>query len=157
MTRTGHIPHEAMARLSGLDLLREMLAGRLPGPPIAKTLDFTMIEADEGFVVFEGTPRHDFDNPLGTIHGGWTATLLDSAMACAVHSTLKPGQGYTTVEFKVNCVRPITEATGRVRCEGRLVSAGRTLATSEGRLLDARGKLLAHGVETCIILAPKGG
>lgn len=156
MTKTGHIPHEAMHRLSGLDLLREMLAGRLPGPPISKTLDFTLTEAEHGFVVFEGTPRHDFDNPLGTIHGGWTATLLDSAMACAVHSTLKPEQAYTTVEFKVNCVRPITQATGRVRCEGKVIATGRTIATSEGRLVDAHGKLLAHGVETCIILAPKG-
>ena len=77
-------------------------------------------------------------------------------MACAVHSTLKAGQSYTTVEFKVNCVRPITQATGRVRCEGKVIAAGRTIATSEGRLVDAHGKLLAHGVETCIILAPKG-
>jgi uncharacterized protein (TIGR00369 family) len=147
----GHIPAEAFHRLSGLDIFREMLAGRLPGPPIAATLDFTMTQADEGFVVFEGTPRHAFDNPLGTIHGGWAATLLDSAMACAVHSTLAVGLAYTTVEMKLNYVRPITEGTGKVRCEGKIVSVGRTLATSEGRLVDARGRLLAHGTETCLI------
>lgn len=157
MGNAGHIPKDAFHKLSGLDLLREMLAGRLPPPPISRTLDFLLTEVSEGVAIFEGTPRHAFDNPLGTIHGGWTATLLDSAMACAVHSTLKPGQSYTTVEFKVNCVRPITEATGRVRCEGRVISAGRTIATSEGKLIDAHGKLLAHGSETCIIMAAKGG
>lgn len=153
--RFGHIPPEAFHRLSGLDIFREMLAGRLPAPPIAGTLDFNMTQAEEGFVVFEGTPRHAFDNPLGTVHGGWAATLLDSAMACAVHSTLAVGLAYTTVEMKLNYVRPITEATGKVRCEGKIVSVGRTLATSEGRLFDGRGRLLAHGTETCLIFPAK--
>ena len=148
---TGHIPPEAFHSLSGLDIFREMLAGRLPAPPIAATLDFVMTHAEEGLVAFEGAPRAAFDNPLGTVHGGWAATLLDSAMACAVHATLAVGLAYTTVEMKLNYVRPITEATGRVRCEGRIVSVGRTLATSEGRLVDARGRLLAHGTETCLI------
>lgn len=153
--QTGHIPAEAFHRLSGLDIFREMLAGRLPAPPIAATLDFIMTEAEEGRVVFEGTPRAAFDNPLGTIHGGWAATLLDSAMACAVHSTLSVGLAYTTIEMKLNYVRPIVEATGKVRCEGKIVSVGRTLATSEGRLIDARGRLLAHGTETCLIFPAK--
>lgn len=151
----GHIPTEAFHRLSGLEIFREMLAGRLPAPPICGALDFIMTEAEEGAVVFEGVPRAAFDNPLGAVHGGWAATLLDSAMACAVHSTLKAGFAYTTVEMKLNYVRPIVEATGKVRCEGKIVSLGRTLATSEGRLLDARGKLLAHGTETCLIFPAK--
>jgi uncharacterized protein (TIGR00369 family) len=151
----GHIPTEAFHRLSGLEIFQEMIAGRLPAPPIAGTLDFRMSECEAGRVVFEGTPRHAFDNPLGTVHGGWAATLLDSAMACAVQSCLKQGQSYTTVEMKLNYVRPITEATGKVRCEGKIVSLGKTLATSEGRLVDAAGKLLAHGTETCLIFAAR--
>ena len=152
---TGHIPAEAFHRHSGLEIFQEMLAGRLPAPPICATLDFIMVEAQQGRVAFEGTPRAAFDNPLGTVHGGWAATLLDSAMACAVHSTLAVGQAYTTVEMKLNYVRPITAATGKVRCEGAVVSVGRTLATSEGRLIDSRGRLLAHGTETCLIFPAK--
>lgn len=152
---TGHIPAEAFHAHSGLEIFQEMLAGRLPAPPICATLDFLMVAAERGRVVFEGTPRAAFDNPLGTVHGGWAATLLDSAMACAVHSTLPVGQAYTTVEMKLNYVRPITEATGLVRCEGAIVSSGRTLATSEGRLVDGRGRLLAHGTETCLIFPAK--
>jgi uncharacterized protein (TIGR00369 family) len=151
----GHIPAEAYHRLTGLEVFQEMLAGRLPAPPICGTLDFVMTQAQAGRVTFEGVPRGAFDNPLGTVHGGWAATLLDSAMACAVHSTLKQGQAYTTVEMKLNYVRPITEATGKVRCEGSIVSLGRTLATSEGKLFDATGKLLAHGTETCLIFPAK--
>jgi len=150
------LPASELARLPGLDLFQHMLAGNLPPPPIAQVLDFRLVEAAKGFVVFEGEPSADFYNPLGTIHGGWPATLLDSAMACAVHTTLAAGLGYTTVEFKLNLVRPIFEATGTVRCEGHLVHAGSRIATSEGRLFDKAGKLLAHGTETCIIF-PLGG
>lgn len=132
-----------------------MVAGTLPGPPIASTLNFTLTTVEAGFVVFEGTPKLEFYNPLGTVHGGWAATLLDSAMACAVHSTLPSGQTYTTLEFKLNCVRPITVDTGPVRCEGRVINAGRTIATSEGKLLDAKGRILAHGTETCLIFAAR--
>ena len=115
----GIIPAAMLATRPGLDILSDMIAGRLPQPPIAWTLNFRLVEAATGWAVFEGEPRFDFYNPLGGVHGGWPATLLDSAMACAVHTTLPGGQGYTTVEFKLNCIRPISEATGRVRCEGR--------------------------------------
>jgi uncharacterized protein (TIGR00369 family) len=149
------VPTDQLATRPGLDLLRDMITGKLPGPPIALTLNFTLTTAEAGFVVFEGTPKFEFYNPLGTVHGGWAATLLDSAMACAVHSTLPAGQAYTTLEFKLNCVRPITIETGPVRCEGRVINAGRTVATSEGKLLDAKGRILAHGTETCLIFAAK--
>jgi len=149
------VPPDQLTTRPGLDLLRDMVAGKLPGPPIASVLNFTLTTVENGFVVFEGSPKADFYNPLGTVHGGWAATLLDSAMACAVHSTLAAGQAYTTLEFKLNCVRPITVDTGPVRCEGRVINAGRTIATSEGKLLDAKGRILAHGTETCLIFAAK--
>ena len=101
--------------------------------------------------MFQGTPKPAYLNPLGSIHGGWIATLLDSCMACAVHTTVPAGQGYTTVEFKLNCVRPVMPDTGPLRAEGKVINAGRTIATSEGRLVDASGKLYAHGTETCLI------
>lgn len=138
---------------SGLELLRGIIAGRIPRPPIADTLNFYLIEAEPGRAVFQGTPKPEFLNPIGSIHGGWTATLLDSCMACAVHTTVPAGQGYTTVEFKLNLVRPIMPDTGPMRAEGKLINGGRTIATSEGRLMDASGKLYAHGTETCLIFA----
>ena len=120
-------------------------------------MDFDIAEVEEGRVVFVGTPSAGFFNPLGTIHGGWTATILDSAMACAVHATLRVGEGYTTLEMKLNYVRPVMPASGPVRCEGRLIHRGGSVATSEGRLIDAQGKLLAHGTETYMIFGVKAG
>jgi len=145
-------PHE-IAHLSGLETLRGMINGRLPAPPFAIATAITMVSAEDGKVVFEGEPRADFLNPLGSIHGGWTATILDSVMACAVHSTLQPGEAYTTLEFKLHFCRPILPSTGRLRAEGLVLSRGRRAATSEGKLFDAAGKLLAHGTETCLIFA----
>jgi len=136
---------------SGLDLLRGIIEGRVPRPPIADTLNFYLIEVERGRAVFQGTPKTAYLNPIGTIHGGWTATLLDSCMACAVHTTVPAGQGYTTVEFKLNLVRAVMPDSGPLRAEGKLINAGRTIATSEGRLVDASGKLYAHGTETCLI------
>ena len=147
-------PQEAVS-VSGLDFLRGLIAGRFPAPPFSKSTKIWLRSADEGRVVFEGEPEDGFFNPLGTIHGGWTAAILDSAMACAVHSTLKPGQTYTTVEMKLNYVRAVMPGRGIVSCEGRLIHAGNRLATSEGFLRDAGGKLLAHGTETCMILEPR--
>jgi uncharacterized protein (TIGR00369 family) len=140
-----------LAGESGLDFLRGLMEERHPAPPFSRTTRTYLVEAEEGRVVFKGTPDEAFFNPLGTIHGGWTAGILDSAMACAVHSTLQPGQGYTTVEFKVNLVRPVLPASGELTCEGILVHRGSTVATSEGYLRDAEGRLLAHGTETCLI------
>jgi uncharacterized protein (TIGR00369 family) len=147
----GTVPLSVVARDGGLKVLQDMLAGRLPGPPIARVLNFGLVEVEEGRVVFAGTPTEDFRNPLGSIHGGWTATIMDSALACCVMTTLRPGEGYTTAEFKVNLTRPLFAETGEVTCEGKLVHRGRTLATSEAFLRDAAGKLLAHGTETCAI------
>ena len=158
----GLVESDTLASRSGLDLLRAMMRGELPGPPIARTLDFSLSEAEHGFVVFTGTPQFMHYNPLGSVHGGYHATLLDSAMACAVHSTLAVGQAYTSLEIKVNFVRALTEATGPVRAEGRVINVGRQIATAEGRLVDAKGKLYSHGTTTCFIFAassnlPKGG
>lgn len=143
---------EQIRALSGLQFLRGIIDGSLPSVPISTTLDFHLIEADEGRAVFMGTPSRAHYNPLGTVHGGWHATLLDSAMACAVQTLLAPGQGYTTLEIKINCVRALTDATGPVRAEGKIISSGRRSATAQGRLVDAAGKLYWHGTTTCILL-----
>jgi uncharacterized protein (TIGR00369 family) len=147
----GLASREALAGESGLEFLRGLIDGRHPAPPFSRTTRTYLVVADEGRVLFKGTPDETFFNPLGTIHGGWTAGILDSAMACAVHSTLKAGQGYTTMEFKVNLVRAIVPSSGELICEGILVHRGSTVATSEGYLRDAEGRLVAHGTETCLI------
>jgi uncharacterized protein (TIGR00369 family) len=147
----GLASREALAGESGLEFLRGLIDGRHPAPPFSRTTRTYLVVAEEGRVLFKGTPDETFFNPLGTIHGGWTAGILDSAMACAVHSTLKAGQGYTTMEFKVNLVRAIAPSSGELTCEGILVHRGGTVATSEGYLRDAEGRLVAHGTETCLI------
>lgn len=156
----GVIPLEDLARHDGLDLLKRLIDGHYPAPTMAATLRFTLTEASEGRVVFCGLPGGDHLNPMGGVHGGWAASIMDSALGCAVHSMLKAGEAYTTVEFKVNLTRPITTNTGEVVCEGRVVHRGRTLAVSEASLKDKDGKLLAFGTETCSIfpvanLAPR--
>ena len=151
---TGVVPREVAQSMSGLDLLQGWLAGRFPPPPIQSVFDFRLVEVAHGRVVFSGTPDDRYFNPLGTVHGGYAATLLDSCMGCAVHSVLAPGQGYTTLEIKVNYVRAMTPQTGPVFAEGRVLHAGRQAATSEGFLRDAGGKLLAHGTTTCIVFTP---
>jgi uncharacterized protein (TIGR00369 family) len=149
---TERIPLEAKLKdMDGLEFLRAMRDGRLPRAPIATLLDFHPVEIESGRVVFAATPNSRVYNPLGTVHGGYVCTLLDSCMGCAVHSTLKAGQGYTSVELKVSFVRPLSEATGEVRAEGKVLSAGRQIATAEGRLVDAKGRLLAHGTTTCLV------
>ncbi|MBZ9655083.1 PaaI family thioesterase [Phyllobacterium lublinensis] len=147
----GLLPLADFATRSGLDILQAMLRGDYPAPPIAKTLSFILHEVEQDRVVFKGAPRPEHLNPFGGIHGGWIATLMDSALACSIMTTLKPGEAYTTAEFKVNLVRPLSADMGTVFCEGRLIHRGRTLATAEAFLKDANGKLLAHGTETCAI------
>ncbi len=143
---------EAAPGKTGLQLLTALLDGTIPPPPIATTMDFQLVEVSEGGAVFEGEPGEHVYNPIGVVHGGWAMTLLDSALGCAIHTTLKVGERYTTVETKVNFVRPITLDTGRVRCEATVLHRGGTIATAEGRLVaEATGKLLAHGTTTCII------
>jgi uncharacterized protein (TIGR00369 family) len=137
---------------TGRQFLEDLMAG--PGTaPLGELLGFRLAEIGDGWVVFEGTPTARHYNPAGVVHGGWTSAVLDSAMGCAVHTKLAPGVGYGTVELKVNLVRPMTEATGLIRCRGEVVHLGRRLATSEGRLIDAAGKLCAHGSCTCMIYA----
>ena len=155
MRKVGVVSREELVAGDGLSFLRGIIAGTNPAPPFADAMDFDLVEADEGRVVFVGTPSPRFFNPLGTIHGGWTATILDSAMACAAYATLKPGEGYTTLEMKLNYVRPVMPDSGPVRCEGKLIHRGGTVITTEGRLVDARGKLLAHGTETCLVFPAK--
>ena len=139
------------ARLAGRDYLQSMIDGRLPRAAIASLLGFDLVEVGEGFAAFECQPGERHYNPNGTVHGGLACTLLDSAMGCSIHSTLPAGMAYTTLELKVNLVRPITGGTGRLRCEARLIHAGRRIATAEGKLIDPTGKLYAHGTTTCMI------
>jgi uncharacterized protein (TIGR00369 family) len=137
---------------TGLAFLRGMIDRSHPAPPIACTTDIWLTEVEEGRVLFEGQPAVSFLNPLGTIHGGWISTILDSAMGCAVHSTLKPGFGYTTVDMAITFTRAVLPTTGLVSCEGKVIYVGGRIASAEGRLTDGNGKLLAHGTETCMIL-----
>jgi uncharacterized protein (TIGR00369 family) len=142
---------EAARGLTGLEFLRKVVAGELPPPPIGALMNFGVAEVSEGRAVFTAVPAEYHYNPIGVVHGGVAATLLDSAMGCAVHTTLPAGAGYTTLEIKVNYVRPLTSETGEVRCEARVIHVGGRTATAEGKLLDAAGKLYAHATTTCII------
>jgi uncharacterized protein (TIGR00369 family) len=148
-------PRETFSRiqgLDGLDALRAMAAGELPPPPIAQTLGFRLIEVERGRATFTVEPAEFHYNPIGVVHGGLALTLLDSAMGCAVQSTLDAGVEYTTLEVKANFVRPLTSDTGEVRCTGTVVHAGRTVATAEGRIEGPDGRLYAHGTSTLLIL-----
>jgi uncharacterized protein (TIGR00369 family) len=138
--------------LSGMEYVRQIFDGELPPPPIAELMGFRGVEFDHGRAIFEMTPGPQHYNPIGTVHGGVALTLLDSAMGCAVHTTLEAGVGYTTLEVKTNFVRAITADTGLIRCEGTVVHSGSRIATAEGRLIDAAGRLLAHGTTTCLII-----
>lgn len=140
-----------VAGRAGIDVLAAILAGELPSPPIGETLDFVPIHMAPGLAVFQGKPLVKHYNPLGSVHGGWFATLLDSAVGCAVHTTLPAGKGYTTLELKLNIVRPLSTAVPSVRAEGRVVHAGRQVATAEGRIVGPDGKLYAHATTTCLI------
>jgi uncharacterized protein (TIGR00369 family) len=134
-----------------MDYLNKLIRGELPPPPFATLLNFTLSEISEGHAVFVCEPGEYHYNPIGLVHGGLAATLLDSAMGCAIHSTLAAGQGYTTLEIKVNYIRAISAETGTVRCEGKAIHVGGRTATAEGRVLDANHKLIAHGTTTCLI------
>ena len=138
--------------MPGLDFLRAIRDGRLPPPPIAQLLGFSLIEVEPGHAVFEFTPREQHYNPIGVVHGGLAMTLLDSAMGCCVQTRMPAGGGYTTLEAKTNLVRAITDQTGRLRAIGKVVHLGNRIATAEGRLEDAAGKLYAHATTTCIVL-----
>jgi uncharacterized protein (TIGR00369 family) len=138
-------------RLSGMEYIQAIFRGELPAPPISELMGFRGVEAEPGRAVFEMEPGPQHYNPIGSVHGGIALTLLDSAMGCAVHTTLGAGVGYTTLEVKTNFVRPISADTGVIRCEGVVLHSGSRIATAEGKLTDAGGKLLAHGTTTCLI------
>ena len=142
---------EQIAGKTGLDMMLAMLNGDIPYPPIAKTMDFTILEAGPGRAVFQGMPGVQHLNPLGTIHGGWFATLLDSALGCAVHTMMPPGRGYTTAELGVNLVKALTPKVQRVRAIGTVIHCGRQLATAEARLTGPDGTLYAHATTTCLV------
>jgi uncharacterized protein (TIGR00369 family) len=146
---------EQVAGKSGLELLQAMLRGELPYPPIARTLDFQLLEVGEGRAMFQGTPGPSHLNPMGTVHGGWYATLLDSALGCAVHTMMPAGRGYTTAELGINLVRAIGPKAPRVRAEGKVIHCGRQLATAEARLYGPDGTLYAHGTTTCLVFEMK--
>lgn len=142
---------EQLAGKTGLQQMQAMLDGELPAPPIADTLDFLLLSVAPGQAVFQGQPRFRHYNPLGTVHGGWFATLLDSALGCAVHTTLDPGRGYTTLELKLNLVRALSDRVPLVRAIGNVRHVGRQMATAEADLVGPDGKLYAHASTTCLI------
>ena len=138
-------------QLSGLELLQRAIAGEYPPPPIAKLMDIRLTHIEKGKAIFTGTPQEFHYNPLGSVHGGYGATLLDSAMGCAVHSTLDPGDIYTTLEFKINFMRALTHETGEVRGIGSVFNVTRTTAVAEGRIEDGEGRIYAFATTTCVI------
>ena len=152
----GVVPPEILQAHDGLSFLRSIIGGKIPNPPISRMMNFHLAEADDGRVVFEGVPSFEHYNPIGTVHGGYAMTLLDSALGCAIFTTLKKGDGWTTLEMKTNLVRPMSKDTGLVRAEGRVIHRGRTVATSEGDLKDSAGKIYAHATTTCMIFPAKG-
>ena len=156
-TFTWHDPLATAAAgrsMSGLDFLCAMRRGEVPPPPFAELMGMRLHEIAEGHVSFAGEPREYHYNPIGVVHGGFAATMLDSAMGCAIQSVLPAGVGYTTLEIKVNMVRALTVSTGTVTADGRVVHAGRRTAIAEGRLTDAAGALYALATTTCLILRP---
>ena len=142
---------DAARKMSGLEYLKAIARGELPGAPIAHLVGFDLSEVEEGRVVFECEPGEQHYNPIGSVHGGLACTLFDSAMGCAVHTELPAGAGYTTIELKVNFLRPITAATGRLFCEGKTIHVGGRIATAEARLMDEAGRLYGHATTTCMI------
>jgi uncharacterized protein (TIGR00369 family) len=150
-TGPGVLAPEVLRKHAGIEVFRKILAGELPYPPICDTVGFVLVEAEPGRVVFQGTPQPRHYNPIGSVHGGFHATLLDSCVACAVHSTLDAGQGYTTLELKINFVRALTDQVGPVRAEGKIIHAGKQVRTAEGRLTDRQGRLYAHATTTCLV------
>jgi uncharacterized protein (TIGR00369 family) len=154
--KIGVVTPEVLLSYDGLSFLKAIISGELPAPPIAETLGFWLTEAEPGRAVFTGTPMYRHYNPIGTVHAGFAATLLDSCVACAVQTTLAKGEVYTTLELKLNLVRALTDKVGPVHAEGRVLHRGRQVATAEGYLKDGAGKLYAHANTTCMIFPAKG-
>jgi uncharacterized protein (TIGR00369 family) len=146
---------EILKSYDGLGFLQAIIDGTLPQPPIAELMGFHLIEVEDGRAVFEGVPEFRHYNPIGTVHAGFAATLLDSALGCAIFSTLTKGDAWTTLELKLNLVRPLTKDSGPVRAQGHIIHRGRTVATAQGELKDGAGKLYAHATTTCMIFPAK--
>lgn len=147
----GVVTPEVLASMSGLDFVRKMFAGELPQPPIMENVGPFDCTADKGHVVFHSIPGIRHYNPIGSVHGGYAAILLDSAMGLAVHSALPQGSGYTTLEFKISFIRGMSETSGTVRTEGKVLNVGRRAGTAEARITDDKGRLLAHATTTCLV------
>jgi uncharacterized protein (TIGR00369 family) len=145
------VPVEQLREMPGIDLFRGIMAGSLPGAPIAQLMNMWIHEAEPGRVVFGGRPEKQHYNPIGSVHGGYAGTMLDSCMSCAVQSMLPKGSGYTTLEYKVSLVRAITDQIGAVYAEGKVIQVGSRVGTAEGRIVDAKGKVYATGTTTCLI------
>jgi uncharacterized protein (TIGR00369 family) len=154
----GVVPVEVLASMPGIDFVRGIFDGTLPQPPIMQGVDPFDCTAEPGAVVLHSVPGFRHYNPIGSVHGGYAAILLDSAMGLAVHSMLPPGSGYTTLEFKISFIRGMSKDTGTVRTEGKVLNVGRRAATAEARILDGKGRLLAHATTTCLVFEiPAGG
>lgn len=147
----GVATREQMKSCSGMEFLQRIWDGEFPSAPIGHTMDFVPVEGEPGRIVFQGTPGKQHYNPIGTVHGGYFCTLLDSALGCTVQSMLPKGSGYTTLELKVNLIRALTEDTGPVRAEGKVIQVGRSVGIAEARLVDVDGKLYAHATTTCLV------
>jgi uncharacterized protein (TIGR00369 family) len=145
------LPPETLATMSGLEFIQAIIDGRHPPPSIALLIGFTIIEAEAGRVVFAGEPTESHLNPMGVVHGGYAATLLDSCMTCAVQSALKPGLAATTLDLVVHYTRAATPRSGLLRAEGKIVHVGRQFGTAEGRLIDPQGRIIAHATTSCLI------
>ena len=151
--KAGVATPEQVAGKTGFELMQAMIAGDLPYPTIADTMDFCLIEVGQGSATFQGTPQAKHLNPMGGTHGGWYATILDSALGCAVHTTMQAGQGYTTAELSINIVRAAKTGQGPLRAIGTVLHSGRQLATAQAQIVDAAGKLYAHATTTCLVFS----
>ncbi len=152
----GVTPPEVVASMAGIDFVRAMFEGKLPAPPIMQTIEPFDSTAEPGVVAIHSIPGFRHYNPIGSVHGGYAAILLDSAMGLAVHSMLPAGSGYTTLEFKISFIKGMSKDSGTVRTEGRTLSVGRRAATAEARITDAKGRLLAHATTTCLVFEIPG-
>lgn len=148
---------EIRRSLSGLEFFRRMIAGELPPPPLVALLGLTLVEAEPGRVVFTGVAREEFYNGMGVAHGGFAATLLDSALGCAINTMMPAGRSFTTIDLQIHYTRPLRRETGELRCTANVVHVGSRVSTSEGRIVDAAGKVYAHGTTTCILVEPPRG
>lgn len=145
------VPPHVMASMTGLEFLQAIIDGKMPAPPIMRAMGFLVTKVEKGYALAEAIPSFEYYNPIGSVHGGYAATLMDTVLGVSVHTMMDKGQGYTTLEFKISFIKAVTKDTGPIRAEGRVLSAGRRAATAEAHLRDASGKLLAHATTTCLI------